>query len=102
MEAYYVLYLLIFLGVLFLLIRYLLLRRISLSTQLFIKGIIAENGGLYDEAAVSYENALSEMKKTWFHRSFKIKVREKLKLLDTLRTYKRDQDFIRKNNSWIS
>lgn len=102
MQAYYFLYLLIFLGVLFLLVRYLLLRRASLSTQLFIKGIRAENSGLYDEAAVSYANALSEMKKNWFHRSFKIKLREKLKVLHTIRTYKRDQDFIRKNNSWIS
>jgi len=71
------------------------LRRISLSTQLFIKGIRAENSGPYDEVAVSYENALSEMKKNWFHRSFKIKIREKLKILHTIRTYKRDQDFIR-------
>jgi len=92
----------LFPGVLFLLVRYLLLRRTSLSTQLYIEGIRAENSGLYDEAAVSYENALSEMKKNWFHRSFKIKVREKLKILHTIRTYKRDQDFIRKNNSWIS
>jgi hypothetical protein len=102
MPAYYFLYLLIFLGVLFLLVRYLLLRRTSLSTQLFIEGLRAENSGFYDEAATSYENALSAMKKNWFHRSFKIKISEKLKVLHTLNTYKRDQDFIRKNNSWIS
>jgi hypothetical protein len=102
MQAWYFLYLLIILGVLFLLVRYLLLRRTSLSTQLFIEGKRAKNSGLYDEAAVSYENALSEMKKNWFHRSFKIKIREKLKILHTIRTYKKDQDFIRKNNSWIS
>ena len=102
MQVYYFLYLLIFLGVLCLLVRYLLLRRTSLSTQLFIKGIRAENGGLYDEAAVSYEKALSGMKKSWFHRALKIKIREKLKLLHTISTYKRDQEFIRKNNSWIS
>jgi len=102
MPGYYFLYLLMFLGVLFLLVRYLLLRRTSLSTQLFVKGIRAENSGLYDEAVTSYENALSAMKKNWFHRSFKIRVRTKLKVLHTINTYKRDQDFIRKNNSWIS
>jgi len=101
MQVYYFLYLLIFLGILFLLVRYFLLRRTSLSTQLFIKGIRAENSGLYDEAATSYENALRAMKKNWFHRSFKIRVREKLKVLHTINTYKRDQDFIRKNNAWI-
>jgi hypothetical protein len=102
MQAYYFLYLLIFLGVLFLLVRHFLLRRTSLSTQLFVKGIRAENSGLYDEAATSYENALRTMKKNWFHRSFKIKITEKLKVLHTINTYKRDQGFIRKNNSWIS
>jgi len=102
MPTYYFLYMLIVLGVLFLLVRYLLLRRTSLSTQLFIKGVRAENSGLYAEAATSYENALREMKKNWFHRSLKIKIREKLKVLHTINIYKKDQDFIRKNNSWIS
>lgn len=102
MQAYYFLYLIIFLGFLFLLVRRVLLRRSSPSTQLFIKGLKAENEGLYDEAVVSYENALSEIKKTRFHRSLKIKICEKLKILHTVRTYKKDQDFIRKNDSWIS
>ena len=102
MQAYYVLYLLIFPGVLFLLVRYLVLRKTSLSTQWYIKGMRAENKGLYDEAAASYENALSEMKKNRLNRSLEIKIREKLKVLHTINTYKRDQDFIRKNNSWIS
>src|SRR5689334_1130495 len=101
MQAYYFLYLLIFLGVLFLLVRHLLLRRTSLSTRLFIKGLRAENEGLYDEAVVNYENALSEIKKSRFHRSLEIKICEKLKVLYTIRTYKEDQDFIRQNNSWI-
>jgi len=101
MLAYYFLYLLIFLGVLFLLVRHLLLRRTSLSAQLFIKALRAENEGLYDEAVVSYENALSEIKKNRFHRRLEIRICEKLKLLHTVRTYKKDQNFIRKNNSWI-
>jgi hypothetical protein len=84
------------------LVRYLLFRRTSLSTKLFIKGIRAENSGHYEEAAISYENALSEVKKTRFGRSLEIKIREKLKVLHTIRTYQRDQNFVRKNNSWIS
>jgi hypothetical protein len=67
-----------------------------------VKGMRAENSGLYEEAAVSYQNALNEIKKTRFHTSLEIKIREKLKLLHTIMTYKKDQDFIRKNNSWIS
>jgi hypothetical protein len=102
MPVYYFVYLILLLGVSFLLVRYLLFRRTSLSTQLFIKGIRAENSGLYEEAAISYENALIKIKKSRFHRSLEIKIREKLKLLHTMRIYQRDQDFVRKNNSWIS
>jgi len=102
MPAYYILYLLIFLVILFLLVRYLLWRKTSLSAQLYMKGMRAENSGRYDEAAANYENALKEIKKNRFHSSLEIKIREKLKVLRTISTYKRDQDFIRKNNSWIS
>ena len=102
MPAYYILYLVIFLGILFLFVRYLFSRKTSLSTQLYSKAIKAENEGLYDEAVTSYENALSEIKKNRFHRSLRIKICEKLKVLDTIRNYKKDQDFIRKNNSWIN
>jgi hypothetical protein len=98
MHIYYFLYLLIFLVVLGLFVRYILWRRTSISTQLFSKGIIAENGGLYDEAAANYEKALSGLKKGWFQRSLEIKIREKLKLLHTISTYERDQHFIRRNN----
>jgi hypothetical protein len=102
MPLYYFLYAILLLGVFFLLVRYLLFRRASLSTRLFIKGIRAENSGLYEEAAISYENALSEIKKTRFRGSLEMKIREKLKVLHTIRTYQRDKDFVRKNNSWIS
>ena len=102
MPAYYILYLVIFLGILFLFVRYLFWRKTSLSAQLYMKGMRAENSGLYDEATVSYENALNEIKKTRFHSRLEIKIREKLKLLHTITTYERDQGFVRKNNSWIS
>src|SRR4030095_12074294 len=98
MPLYYFVYMILLLGVSFLLVRYLLFRRTSLSTKLFMKGIRAENSGLYKEATISYENVLSEIRKTRFRRGLEIKIREKLKVLHTIRTYHRDQDFVRKNN----
>ena len=67
-----------------------------------MKGIRAENSGFYEEATISYEDALSRIKKSRFHRSLEIKIREKLKVLHTIRNYHREMDFVRKNNSWIS
>jgi len=66
-----------------------------------MKGIKAENNGLYEEAATSYEDALREIKKTRFHRNLEIEIRQKLKVLHTVTTYTKDQDFVRENNSWI-
>jgi hypothetical protein len=101
MPLYYFAYLIISLGASFLLARYLILRRTSLPTKLFMKGIKAENNGLYEEAATSYEDALREIKKTRFHRNLEIEIRQKLKVLHTVTTYTKDQDFVRENNSWI-
>jgi len=84
------------------LVRYIIHRKTSLPIQLFIKGLRTENSGNYDEAAISYENALNEVKKSRFHDSFKNKIIEKLKVLRTIKAYKKDQNFIRENNSWLS
>jgi len=62
----------------------------------------AENKGIYDDAAASYENALREMKRNRFNRSLEIKIREKLKVLHTVITYERDQHFVRQDNSWVT
>ena len=70
--------------------------------QLFIKGLRTENSGNFDEATISYENALNEVKKIRFHHSLKNKIIEKLKVLRTIKTYKKDQNFVRENNSWLS
>ena len=64
---------------------------------LFIAAIKAENQGNYQEASDAYENALCEVKKSRFDRYLKIKILEKLKLLQTLKTYKKDQVFVRKD-----
>ena len=64
---------------------------------LFIAAIKAENQGNYQEASDAYENALCEVKKSRFDRYLKTKILEKLKLLQTLKTYKKDQVFVRKD-----
>jgi hypothetical protein len=102
MPLYYFVYSAVLLGAFLLLVRYLLLKRTSLSTQLFMKGMRAENNGLYEEATVNYENALSKMKKNRFGNGLEMEIRDKLKVLHTLIIYKRDQEFVRKDNSWIS
>jgi len=102
MPIYYLVYFFLLLGFSFLLVRYFILRRTSLSKQLFLKGIKAENSGLYEEAANSYEDALSEIKKSRFHRKLESEIRQKLKVLHTVTTYIRDQEFVRADNSWIS
>jgi hypothetical protein len=102
MPLYYFVYFFLLLGFSFLVVRHFLLRRTSLSKQLFAKGIKAENMGLYEEATNSYENALSEIRKSRFHHEFENQIRQKLKVLQTVTTYIRDQDFVRENNSWIS
>jgi hypothetical protein len=102
MPLYYFLYLIILLVAFFLLVRYIIQRRTSLPIKLFIKGLRTENSGKFDEATISYENALNEVKKSMFHHSLKNKIIEKLKVLRTIKKYKKDQNFIRENNSWLS
>jgi hypothetical protein len=102
MQTYYVIYLIILLGFLFLLVRYLIVRRTSGATRLFIEATRAENDGNLQEAITTYEYALSEIKKVRFHSHLKIRIIEKLKVLHTLNTYNLDQGFVRKNNSWVS
>ena len=102
MSLYYFVYLIILLSAFFLLVRYIIQRKTSLPIQLFIKGVRTENSGNFDEATISYENALNEVKKIRFHHNLKNKIIEKLKVLRTVKRYEKDQNFIRENNSWLS
>jgi hypothetical protein len=70
--------------------------------QLFMDASKAESQGNYLEAVITYEKALSEAKNSRFHGNLRIAIREKLKVLQTVRTYESDQAFVRKDNSWIS
>ena len=102
MPVYYFIYLIILLGSSFLLVRYFILRKKSLAMLLFINAAKSENSGNYQDAVIIYENALLEVRKSKFHRHLKIKIVEKLKLMQTIKSYKDDQAFIRKDNSWIN
>jgi hypothetical protein len=102
MANYYFIYLIIILGSSFLLVRYLILRKKSVAMLLFIDASKAENQGKYLQAVNTYETALCEVNKSKFHGHLKIIILEKLKVLQTVRTYERDQAFVRKDNSWIN
>lgn len=102
MQVYYFIYLFILLVIFFLIARYFVLRKKSLALLYFIKAVKAENNGNYHEAVIDYENALTQVKKTRFHKFLEIKIIEKLKVLRTLKIYDNDQSFVRKNNSWIN
>jgi hypothetical protein len=102
MPLYYFVYLIMLLGGFFLLVRYIYHKKTSLPSQLFLKGLRTENSGNFDEAVVSYENALYEVNKIRFHHNLKNKIIEKLKVLRTLKHIKGIRIFIRENNSWLS
>ena len=102
MPAYYFIYLIVVAGMLFLLVRLFIFGRKSSTSRLLADAIRAENNGDYLEAIAGYENALSELKKSRFQQRLKSKIIEKLKVLYTIKTYNRDQDFVRENNSWIN
>ena len=97
MSAYYFLYLLILLVILFLLARFFVLKSKPLPMQLFLKGLQTENNGNFEEATAIYENALSEVKKVRFHHLLKKKLIEKIKLLKQIKKYNKEQNFIRED-----
>lgn len=101
MPVYYFIYLTIIIASLFLALRYFICRKKSLPMLLFKGAVRSENDGHYQEAARAYENALSEVKKSRFHGYLKIKISEKIRLLQMMKTYKDHQAFVRKDNSWI-
>jgi outer membrane protein assembly factor BamD (BamD/ComL family) len=101
MPLFYLISIIVLVAIFIVFTCYLLSGRNSVSDQLFIKGIQAENNGHYEQAATSYEKALSELKNNRFHRRLELQIKEKLKLLHDVTTYERDQNFIRENNSWI-
>lgn len=101
MPVYYLLYLFVLLVILLLLARFFIQKSNQLPIRLFRKGLQVENNGNFEEATIIYENALSEVKKTRFHHILQKKIIEKLKLLNSIKKYNKDQSFIRENDSWV-
>ena len=95
MPSYYFIYLIVFMTIAFLSVRFYILRRKSVATRLFIEATRAENNGHFKEAAAAYENALHAINKMRFQHHLKIKIIEKLKTLRTLKLYQEGQEFVR-------
>jgi hypothetical protein len=77
------------------LIRLFILSQDNIPMALFIKALKEENSGSFEEAIVSYENALGKFVKINYHNSLKNKITEKLKILHTVIEYKKNSNFVR-------
>jgi hypothetical protein len=84
MQLYYYVYLFILLSATILFVYYILRKRKSNSVRLFVEALKNENSGHYQEALISYENALDEVNKVRFQATLKSKIVAKLKLLNTI------------------
>ena len=102
MPGFYLIYLMILLALCLMMVVYFVRRKKSPAMLFFLDAIKAENKGNYKGAVDAYEDALCAAKKARLDRYLKVKIVEKLKLLQTIKTYKSDQNFVRKDNSWIN
>jgi len=91
---YYILAILV-LSIAFLIIRSWVFQRKNIPVELFVKALQNENSGNFEQALISYESALEEVKKIRFHRNLKNKIIEKIKLLHTLIEYRNSFHLIR-------
>jgi hypothetical protein len=67
----------------------------NLPVRLFIEAQKNENNGHFEEAVITYESALDEVRKFRFHGSLKNKIIDKLKVLHTAIEYKNNFQFIK-------
>ena len=95
MPFYYYILFFIGLSIIILVFRFAVSSKENISINLFNEALKNENNGLYELAVTNYESALSEVKKTRFHSTFKNKIVEKLKVLHTLIEYNNGVRMIR-------
>lgn len=95
MPFYYYFFLFIGLSIIIIVLSALLSPKKNISIDLFNEALRNENNGLYEEAVINYESALNEVNKTRFHRTFRNKIIEKLKVLHTLIEYNNSVRIIR-------
>lgn len=97
MPVYYYILLFIVLSIVLLIIRSWVSHRKNIPVELYIKALQNENSGNFEQALISYESALNEVNKIRFHRNFKNKIINKIKLLHTLIEYKNSFHIIRQS-----
>ena len=95
MLFYYFILLFMLLTLIIFLIRSFILRRKNIPVQLFNQAIMNENNGSFEAALVTYESALTEVKKIRFHSNLKNKIIDKIKVLHTIIDYKNNFRFVR-------
>ena len=71
----------------------------NISVKLFFEALRNENSGHFEEAVVTYETALNEVKKRRFHGCLKNKIVEKLKILHTAIDYQKSFNLIKRLNN---
>ena len=72
-----------------------LAKKKNLPVRLFIEAQKNENDGHFEEALITYESALDEVKKFRFHGNLKNRIISKLKVLNTAIEYKNNLHFVR-------
>jgi hypothetical protein len=95
MLFYYFILLLMLLTLVILSARFLILRGKNIPVQLFNEAIKNENNGSFEAALVTYESALTEVKKIRFHSNLKNRIIDKIQVLHTIIEYKNNFRFIR-------
>lgn len=70
----------------------------NLPVRLFMEAQKNENDGRLEEAVITYESALDEVRKFKFHGSLKNKIIDKLKVLHTTIEYKNNFQFTRQHS----
>ena len=77
------------------LFRQFVLQKKNVSGELFAEALRNENSGHFEEAVLTYQNALDEVKKTRFHSNMESKIVQKLKVLNTVIEYTNNSHFTR-------
>ena len=96
MQNYYYILSAMLIALIFLFIRSFIVRKKSIPVALYVEALRNENSGHFEEALITYENALKEVEKEKFQQSsLKNKIVEKLKVLHTIIEYKNSLHFVR-------
>ncbi len=95
MELYYYVFFFIAILIFVLLLRYFIFAKKNVSVKLFAEALKNENSGHFEEALITYQNALNEVKKIRFHSHLQNKIVDKLKVLNTVIEYTHNARFTR-------